>query len=202
MTLGLLMIGDGRDTYHDQARASVERHVGRDRFDVVVEIDDRAHELGFAGAVQRGWDALLEQDVDWIFHLELDFTFNARVPLTDMLEVLAEHPEIAQLVLKRQPWNAQERAAGGIVEQHPDDYTERTDDLGRVWTEHRRFWSTNPSVYSARWARVGWPQVPQSEGIFTHQLLRDPHLRFAFWGAPLDAPRVHHIGDERKGRGY
>lgn len=198
MTVCLLRIGDGRDDYHERSWESAKQHL---TWDEVVTVDDRHHQLGFCGAIQHGWDQVIDTGCDYVLHLELDFTFHKTVPVGRMCEVLGRHPELAQLVLKRQAWNDQERAAGGIIEQHPGDYTERYEN-GDVWTEHRRFWSTNPCVYPARLCRLGWPQESESEGKFTHRLLRDPHLRFAFWGAKHDPPLVEHIGTTRHGNGY
>lgn len=199
MTVVLLRIGDGRDAYHERSWASARRMLPR--VDHIVTIDDREHALGFAGAIQAGWDEIAETGADWIFHLEMDFEFLAPVPLARMIALLEREPHLAQIVLKRQPVNESEHAAGGIVEQHPDDYTER-EDGGDTWTEHRRFFSTNPSLYSTDLLRLRWPQEPQSEGMFTHRLLADPLLRFAFWGGKFDPPTVHHIGDVRSGTGY
>jgi hypothetical protein len=155
---------------------------------------------GFAGAIRAGWDEIGES-CDHITHLEDDFTFNEPVPLERMVAVLKARPDLAQIVLKRQAWNEEERAAGGIVELHPDDFTETVIE-GETLTTHRRFFSTNVCVYPTRLCRVGWPQVPRSEGIFTHLLLRDPMLKFAFWGGKFDPPRIEHIGRERVGSGY
>jgi hypothetical protein len=118
-----------------------------------------------------------------------------------MIRLLERHPELAQLALKRQAWNAEERAAGGIIECHPGDFLE-VSDAEATWTEHRRFFTTNPSVYSSRLCELGWPQVEHSEGIFTHCLLEDPELRFAFWGGRFDPPQCQHIGEVRAGVGY
>lgn len=199
MTICLLRLADGRDDYHERAWASAQEMLPRP--DHIVTVDDREHQLGFGGAIQAAWDQVIDLDADWIIHLEMDFTFLAPVPLNDMIDVLDGHPELAQIVLKRQPVNAQEQAAGGIVEQHPDDYRER-EELGNTWTEHRRFWSTNPCLYSTRLLRLRWPQEPHSEGVFTHRLLADPLLRFAFWGGKFDRPLVEHIGAVRAGSGY
>lgn len=198
VTCALLMIGDGRDVYHDESLASAQAMLPFDSFEQVITIDDREHRLGFAGAIQAAWDQVR---TEYVFHLELDFTFNERVPVQEMLWLLRRHPHVAQVALKRQPWNDEERAAGGIVELHPDDFSERYDGID-VWTEHRRFFTTNPSIYSSRLCRIGWPQEPQSEGMFTHKLLADPLLRFAFWGGKHDPPTVTHIGEERVGCGY
>lgn len=167
-------------------------------FEQYVVVDDREHELGFAGAIAEGWSRV---ETDFVLHLEDDFLIKEPVPLGRMIDVLEAQPNLAQLVLKRQPWNAEEREAGGIVELHPDDFRERSNGAD-LWTEHRRFWSTNPSIYSSRWCERGWPQESHSEGLFTHRLLEDPEVRFAFWGAKFDSPLVEHIGVERAGHGY
>lgn len=200
MTVALLKIGDGRDDVHERSDASLKEALAGFRFDHVVVVDDRDHELGFAGAVDKGWREVVATGADYLWHAEMDFLYNAPVPLEAMLGVLERRPYLAQLVLKRQPVNAEERAAGGIVECHPEDFHDCSDGLHN-WCEHRRFWSTNPGCYSTRYCRIGWPQEPESEGRFTHKLLADPMLRFAFWGAKHDPPLVEHIG-ERIGVGY
>jgi len=196
--IALLLIDDGRADY--RARCLESASVLLPPVDLCIEVSDPDHELGFAGAIQAGWDAVLESGADYVFHLEADFTFNVHVPLQQMIEILGREPKLAQVALKRQPWNASERLAGGIVEQHPDHYIERHRRYG-TFTEHARFFTTNPSVYSAELCKRGWPQVPESEGIFTHQL-RDDGLTFAFWGGKFQAPTVTHIGQHRAGKGY
>lgn len=197
MSVALVLISDGRDELLDQALVSAAEKLPRDAFAQHVWVDDREHELGFAGAVQAAWEQV---ETDYVFHLEQDFALCEHVELDAMIALLERHPELAQVSLKRQAWNAEEKTAGGIVELHPRDFTERHDD-GAIWTEHRRYWTTNPSVYSSRWCRQGWPQESQSEGLFTHRLLRDPLLRFAIWGGKFDPPRATHLGD-RTGHGY
>lgn len=203
MTVALLFISDGREEYLEQTVASIQDNLTFDAFDHIIKIDDAAHELGFAGAIQAGWEKVLDTGADYVWHAEQDFTYNRPVPIERMIALLERRPQLAQIVLKRQPWNAQERRAGGIVEQHEADYVEREDvQHSEIWTEHRRFFSTNPSVYPARLCRLGWPQEQYSEGVFTHRLLRDPLLRFAFWGAKFAEPMVTHIGQHRTGRDY
>lgn len=157
---------------------------------------------GFAAAIQSGWMHLYDGPEPFVFHLEQDFTFNRTAHLGAMAEVLTEHPHLVQLALRRQPWNDDERAAGGIVEQHPDDYEDRSDRHGHEWLEHRRFFTTNPSLYRRELCARGWPQVRHSEGIFTHHLLEDPDVRFGFWGPRHSGEWVRHIGNERVGCGY
>lgn len=201
MTIAVLAISDGRDDIHHQAWLSFCENVNVPDDTQLLFVEDPRHELGFHGAVQAGWDQVIDTGADWVFHFERDFTFNEPIDVPAMVQLLERQPHLVQVALKRQAWNPQEKAAGGIVEQHPDDYVERSDDQA-TWTEHRRFFTTNPSVYSARLCRLGWPQESESEGKFTHMLLRDPLLRFAFWGAKFDPPRVEHIGHIRTGVGY
>lgn len=196
MTCALLLIHDGRRDYLEQTVASIDEMLPT--FDQYVSVDDSSHALGFAGAIQRGWEQV---ETDWVAHVEADFIFRAPVDVAQILVLLKRHPEIAQVVLKRQPCNEQERAAGGVVECWPDEFTERREGMD-VWTEHKLFWSTNPSFYSSRYCRMGWPQIARSEEAFTRQLLQDPHLRFAFWGEKFAPPIVEHIGMERAGNGY
>jgi hypothetical protein len=195
MTLGLLLISDGRPC-HLESAVSLLRMPRR--FDQVVWVDDHDHELGFAGAIQAGWDQL---KTDWIFHWECDFVLRTRsLQLDRMIRLLQTRAYLKQVALKRQPVNPPEVSAGGVVELHPDQFVERRN-YHDIFTEHRAFFTTNPSVYHRRITADGWPQVPHSEGIFTHRLLEDPDAMFAYWGGKYDPPKVWHIGD-RTGVGY
>lgn len=196
MSIALLTITD-RPEY--LARTLVSAAAFLPSFDQYVLIEDNDHELGFAGAVAAGW---AEVACDYVFHLEDDFVFHETVPVTAMVALLERQPHLVQVALKRQAVNAEERTAGGIVECHTDHFEEHADEIA-TWTEHRRFFTTNPSVYSSRLCAYGWPQVERSEGIFTHRLLgEDPGARFAFWGGKFDPPRCEHIGAVRAGVGY
>jgi glycosyltransferase involved in cell wall biosynthesis len=175
---------------------------------------------GFGGAIRYAWEHLATySEADYVFHLEDDFTFNRQVDLDAMAKVLIHNPHLAQMALRRQAWNEAERAAGGVIEQHPDDYVDcsavavstRSGELAiRVdWLEHTRFFTTNPCMYARRTAALpgqpatfdAWPAGPNSEGHYGI-LLREAGYRFGFWGRREDAPWVHHIGDERAGNGY
>lgn len=159
--------------------------------------------LGFAGAYARAWRYVSAYVPEpFLFSTEDDFTYNRPVDLAELVAVLTQNPQLAQLALRRQPWNDQERAAGGIVEQHPEAYVEMVDHAHRHWLEQRLFWTTNPSLHRTLTCALGWPDEPQSEGIFTHRLIEDPDLRFGFWGARDSGEWVTHIGTERAGTGY
>lgn len=195
MTTALLGFDDGRFEYATASLQSAMRCLPK--FDQYIFVDDRHHKLGYAGAIQQAWSQV---QTDFVFHLELDFTFNHTVPVDRMIELLVRHPYLVQVSLKRQPWNGAEIKVGGIVELNPDRYTERRED-DLVWTEHREYFTCNPTVYSSALCRLGWPQVPQSEHAFIERCLT-PAARFAIWGGKFDPPFVHHIGNKRAGTGY
>lgn len=198
MKVHLLAIGDGRDEVHERSWASLREQLPPVASHFVV--DDRDHELGFAGAIRYGWENV-PADADYVFHAELDFLYHAPIALERMIAVLSWSSHLTQIALKRQPINDQELAAGGIVETDPESFMEIDVGGGTVWTEHRRCFTTNPCIYPATLCRQGWPQESESEGKFTHRLLADPDVRFAFWGGKFDAPAVEHIG-VRVGSGY
>lgn len=220
MKITLLMFTDGREECLKQTLKSAEekligkiahRIIVNDSLDPVFSehLRDLCHDFtiirhtekrGFCGAIQSGW-AAVPADTDYIFHLEDDFRFNRPVDLAAMAAVLDTHTHLVQLALRRQPWNAEEVLAGGIVEMWPDEYVGHSDGNGS-WLEHRLFFTTNPSLYHVRWIREGWPDAPECERRFTEELLQDEEVRFGFWGKRTDDPWVHHIGDQRAGSGY
>jgi hypothetical protein len=157
---------------------------------------------GFGGAIRTAWSYLFAADERFVFHLEDDFTFNRPVDLSGMVHVLDRHPHLVQLALRRQPWNPQERAAGGIVEQWPDTYKDRQDSDGHAWLEHRNFFTTNPSLYRRSLCGMRWPEGGESEGRFGLSILDDPLAQFGYWGARDSGEAVTHIGHERVGSGY
>lgn len=210
---------DGRDTIHQAIASAQDRLLGPVSHRVIHDDSgDSSHRgrlaeryaswtviggdrAGFGGAIQRAWRHVRDLPVSYVFHLEDDFTFRRRTDMTAMVEVLAEHPHMQQLALRRQPWNPSERAAGGIVEQSPEDYVDQTDGMHR-WLEHRRFFTTNPSLYRRSLCKRPWPEGAQSEGRFGIELFADPHTTCGFWGGRDSGEWVTHIGDQRVGTGY
>jgi hypothetical protein len=111
---------------------------------------------------------------------------------------LATIPKLAQLALKRQPWNPEEKAAGGICELHPEWFSEKR----WLYTKHTAFFTTNPCLYRKDIMDFGWPQEENSEGKFSI-MLRDAGYHFGLWQLDtFDPPKVTHIGEQRMGTGY
>lgn len=201
MSVCLLLIDDGREDYLERSLASLDLSV----FDERVTILDPEHKLGFAGAIQAGWDEVLTTDCEFVFHVESDFTFNSPPPLHRM-EALARWGWVTQVALKRQPWSPEEVAAGGYVAMDADAFEEWTltfDDGRYRYLAHRKFWTTNPCLYRSSLCERGWPQESESEGKFGIRLFaEDPNYRSVIWGGKFDPPAVEHIGETRAGVGY
>lgn len=248
MTIAVVVFTDGRDDLLLQSVASLREQVSgpitervmyddtgdpihadslRGWFPDFTVISHPEGRQGFGGAIRAAWAWLRRNsEADWIWHAEDDFTYNAPIDLDHIAGVLANNPELLQIALRRQPWNDDERAAGGVVEQHPEAYEERwfwrdhmtswgaPDPQVHCVLAHRLYWTTNPSLYR-RSLILGndWPVGANSEGRFGLGLLADglhpdceaahPQARcFAFWGCRNDPPLVHHIGEVRAGVGY
>lgn len=227
--IALLVITDGREDYLTECVLSAMAHLDgpiseRWMYDDTGDDEYRAElarrwpqfahinagpRQGFGGAIRAAWAHLLtESDARYVFHLEQDFTFNRVVDLDAIAATLHGHPHLAQLALRRQPWNDHETAAGGVVEQHPDSYSDHHGPHGD-WLEHRLFFTTNPSLYRRTLCRTEWPEGGNSEGHYTHHLLQHgtpeasgESVRFGFWGTRASGEAVHHIGHQRAGVGY
>jgi hypothetical protein len=191
----LVVHDDTGDIEHRSWLAHAYRHLQPD----VIGGDVRR---GFGGAIRAAWQHLATLPEPWVAHIEDDFLLDRPVDWVGMANVLTTHPHLVQLALRRQPWNPDEEAAGGIVEQHPDDYLDCTDGPHR-WLEHTRFFTTNPSLYRRSLCDLGWPDGANSEGRFGINLLQHhPDWRFGFWGARDSGEWCRHIGHQRVGVGY
>lgn len=169
------------------------------------EIVSTAGRSGFGGAIRSAWQhTRATSSARFVFHLEDDFVPTRTVPLADMVRVLDHHPHLVQIALRRQPWNAAEHAAGGIVELHPGDYVDAQGIDGIEWLEHRRFFTTNPSLYRVELVReTEWPEGEQSEGRYGIELVARSEVEpFAFYGRRDSGEWVEHIGVARVGTGY
>jgi hypothetical protein len=222
--IALLIITDGRKEYLERTLNALRRHIDPatfSSFTILNDCPDPTYQQwlddsdigyvippdpngrrGFGGAIREAWQHLHDHvDSDFIFHLEDDFVLQRDVDLRAMARVLDEYPHLAQIVLRRQPWNEIERSAGSLLNVGPEDFKASTNGLDH-WLEHRRYFSTNPCLYPWWMTTLGWPEGLQSEGRFSLRLFQNPQLACAFWGQRDDEPWVHHIGEDRTGRGY
>jgi hypothetical protein len=127
---------------------------------------------------------------------EEDFLAIAAIDLAELADILDARPHLAQLALMRQPWYANEIAAGGVLEAkaHLGDEIELVDGV----FEHRSFFTCNPTVLPRRTLVHEWPSSAWSESVFAQQLLRDASVRFGM----MPGVRVEHIGAVKAGFDY
>jgi glycosyltransferase involved in cell wall biosynthesis len=232
--IAVIVVTDGRDEYLDRCVASLHEQVTgdigewwmhddggtpdyraglADRYPGWRHINPGPDRAGCAGAFQSVWRHLRDGTrADHIFLVEGDFQFCRPIDLDAMAGLLDERPYLAEVALRRQPWNDAEKAAGGIVELHPDWYTDRDDSQGRQWLEQRAFFTTNCPVFRQSLLDVPWPAHQDgcySEGTFHRQLVTSgipevlgDQVRYAYWGSRDSGVWVQHIGHERAGKDY
>lgn len=154
---------------------------------------------GFCRATRNLWKHAYKCESPWIFWLEDDFVFTRNVNLEDLAYTMECEPQVAQMALYRQPVNDEEKAAGGFLKQHPEEY-ERKGGGAVAWFETRRNWTTNPALFRREVCQYNWPDGPFCEGKFGFRIRElQPETTFGIWGA--GEPWVEHIG-VREGTGY
>ena len=109
-----------------------------------------------------------------------------------MREILDGDPNLANVVLRRQPVGAE--GPGGYVGDDPQAHTLHYYRANPYMVHTRGFW-LNPCLYRTEVVADGWPPHGH-EHDFTQQLRKDGY-RFAVYGSHADAPLVTHIGDRR-----
>lgn len=149
-------------------------------------IEDPTHRFGQNEVIEHAWSQVDDRTTH-LAHVEEDFVLHD-FPVLDLVRILDANPDLANIVLKRQPWSDVEHRAGGIIECFPDSY-EDCDGFLR----HRRFFSLNPSIIPKRVIDMGWAG---SEGDMTDRCIAKG-MSFAFYGARHDPPRCTHIGEVR-----
>lgn len=168
-----------------------------------------ARQQGFCAATGRLWhESANTEGVDYVFWLEHDFLIERRVSLEQLADLLEQHTELAQVALVRNPCNAEEERAGGVVENRPGAFSFHRDrvqaegvESNVAWLDHSAFFTTNPSLMRREFMQENpWPDdgKPYCEGRFGVQLVERGY-RFGYFGDGF--PWVRHIG-VRDGRGY
>lgn len=158
-------------------------------------------EHGFGNSIRNAWgSAVADKTADHVIHWEEDFVLERPVHVSMLKYILDDDNTLSQIALKRQPWNEVEKAAGGIIEQAHESFTE-VQNNAYVISKHQNWFTTNPCMYKREIMEIGWPEGAQSEGMFGIKL-RDMGYYSAFLGGKFDQPIVEHIGHERTGSGY
>jgi hypothetical protein len=176
------------------------RHNFQDKFDQIVHHKAR---MGFGATIIDAWSKI-PVGCNFVLHLEDDFILNRPVVIEDMVDILKAYPRAAQIALYRQPWNAEEIAAGGFYKQYPDLYHDNiaiANGIEYPVVVQTRNFTTNPCLYPRTIMEHGWPEGEHSEGHFGIKLLSKGY-HFLYMGSLKDDPWVTHIGQSRIGTGY
>lgn len=219
MKLSLVVIGDGRGDCLRECVPAIFEHV-HVPFHSRVMVDDSGDveygqgldlsysdfrivhggRRGMAGAVQAGFDAVLETEPDYVLWIEEDMILTRPLPVMAAVEELEAHPNVAQMCFPRQAI----------------DPSEGTDQLAAICaqasfvTKHDRFtaqdfiFSMNPCLIPRRVLEMGWPSGPLgvgNEAGMTRKLL-DAGYVFGQWGHPGDEPWAYHLGYARRTAGW
>lgn len=186
----LLIISNNRAQYLEQVFKSLDKHLPGFASKAIVQNDDDY--AGMAANIQRGWARALENDWAYLLHFEDDMLLIRKPSLDLMVEALDAHPNVANMMLKRQPWNDIEQDAGdvlgairGLAKTYVDHGT---------WAAHDHIFSLNPCLIPRRIVEKGWPAGNEQEQ--TERLRKEGYL-FGCWGSIKSPPVISHIGYER-----
>lgn len=148
---------------------------------------------GLSANIAQAW-SLLEHG-EWVFDTEDDMLIHD-LPLPAMRAVLDATPNLAQMVLERQPVNPAEHRNGGLLgADNIPTWTDVTDGAGTFWREQSHLFSFNPHL--RRHDRTLFPHGWGGTETEATARLRPGGWVFGFWGAQGDAPRCEHIGEEQ-----
>lgn len=179
-------------TVVDDSGDQMHRTLMRDRYPAATFTPVAASPAGYAHAMQAAFDTMAGE---FVLFWEEDFRAVADVDLTELVAHLDADPWLAQVALLRQPWFANEVAAGGVIEARERQGASFTRLDGLI--RHIDHFTGNPSVLPSWVFQRPWPQVDWSEATFGRQLVRDGY-GFAYLDRGVV---VEHVG-ERTGWGY
>jgi hypothetical protein len=223
MKVLLGIIDNKRPDYLSKTISSLEDNIDFD-FTAKVLIDDSGDEIysqylldvygdkysiishpenkGLSGSIRTLWSLAKDLNVDYVFHLEGDFTFNEKIDIYNLHKIFGVEQHLAQIALKRQPVNLEEAKFNGFMNMDPSAYQDKfIPEINYYWVEHRKFFTLNPSLYPKWVIELGW-ENGWGEKEFTDRLLADSLVKCGFYGEKSDNPRVHHIGDFRAGNWF
>jgi hypothetical protein len=88
----------------------------KDYFPSFTIIPVGASRCGYSLAMSKVFSTIVESKTKYVLHLEDDFILNKPVSLENMISVLDKKPLVSQMSIMRQPWFANEKECGGVVE--------------------------------------------------------------------------------------
>lgn len=198
----LVVITAGRKTYLERTLISFHEHCDHKFSHRLIVDDSGSHAFadwlertfpswtiihhqqndGLRASIDSAWQWCHTNAVDWVFHLEEDFTFEEDVDIPRMKSLVEAH-DLHQLVLYRQPWAPREMSAGGYL--HLGGWERLTDDLYLG----RHLFGFNPCLYP------GWI-CSLAGGLEADVTAQIPDLRSGVLTGADEKPLVWHIGAE------
>lgn len=173
----------------------------RNDFEVVQITNNK---MGHAGAMGFIFKYLKSIEVDYFVQVEEDWMLFRELSIIDIINVLEENKNIAQMRLPRAVWYNPEYykdiESGSLLKNHLDlpevEWLQR--DGWFDWRGPRYFWTHNPSVFHKSILNNEYPQIKvhgQHENEFGKVLLdQDPKLYSSFWARNIYDAYVLHIG--------
>ncbi len=152
------------------------------------EVHHHHERHGLAGAVESVWRHALALGADYLFHLEDDFEVLEHINVPAMAATLDGNPDVAQMLLKRQPLSPPELKDNDVLGgmRHIDAHV--------GWVTQQHIFSLNPCLIP-RWVlELGWPAGNEAEMT---TILLEQGARFGVWGDPGSRPLVEHANAPR-----
>jgi hypothetical protein len=107
--------------------------------------------MGIGATWEEFWAYVRQQDFDYIWQQEDDVVIVEPIEVSELQNILLNHLDLSQLVMKRQKWYKYEKES----EPLPDDYIWR-DKYRCEFNAGHYFFTPIASMYPARWARVDY----------------------------------------------
>lgn len=217
MNVAFILRCDGRREYIEQTVQSVIQHVKAPRFTYGVIIDDSGdpsyaswldetfpfleclhhpQRLGLGGCFRSALEVVMGTDADYAFMCEDDIPLLSDTILTPMADILDAHPNLAQLMLMRDPVNTEEIAAGGVYQLTPDEFTECTNGTDYFVT-HKRWFGFNPHLIKRTVIEHILANATNFLELGVTDALKPVGYQFGYWGRISDPPRCQSIGVTR-----
>lgn len=221
----MTVLSSGRPVYLERTLASLKQFLTPPPSDiylfddggVLVALDYGEPELrlesspikiGQCAAQAHCWQAAVDSPLDWVLHWEDDVVLLRPLDLRDLVAVMEEEQNIAQMALVRCPWGA-EIEHGGYIPQFPGYYDRRETRTGECqkcgssmdgevyeWIATTRNWSNTGLWPTALTREFDWPDQPGCETTMGPMILdKYPDAVFGLWG--WGEPHCAHIGVER-----
>lgn len=155
-----------------------------------------AERRGLGGCFQTALDVVAQSNAEYGFFMEDDTPLLAHIDLDAMASVLDGNQHLAQIMLMRPPFNAEEIQAGGVYQLTPDEFREHTDGTN-VWTEHSRWYGFQPNLTPIRAVQCMRANASNFLELGVTDALKPAGYRFSYWGGIDDDPLCDHTGVTR-----